>query len=89
MKVKKFRADACCYEKDTVEYLEKNHLTYYIRCEMNASLTIALEDEPQWQAVMPGQRQVDVCSVEEPVLDNPQPRRIVAYRYHRWRRNRD
>ena len=81
IKVKKFRADACCYEKDTVEYLEKNHLTYYIRCEMNASLTIALEDEPQWQTVMLGQRQVEVCSVEEPVLDDPQPRRIVAYRY--------
>jgi DDE family transposase len=79
--VKKFRSDACCYEKDTVVYLEQNHLTYYIRCEMNASLAIALEDETDWQTGMLGQRKVEVCSIEEPVLDDPQPRRIVAYRY--------
>jgi Transposase DDE domain group 1 len=79
--VKKFRSDACCYQKDTVAYLEQNHLTYYIRCEMNASLAIALEDETDWQTGMLGQRKVEVCSIEEPLLETPQPRRIVAYRY--------
>lgn len=79
--VKKFRADACCYEEDTVVYLENNHFTYYIRCEMNASLSIALEDEPQWQQVMLAHRKVEVCSLEEPLFDDGKQRRIVAYRY--------
>ncbi len=26
--VNKFRADACCYEKKTIEYLETNNITY-------------------------------------------------------------
>ena len=26
--VNKFRADACCYEKDTIQYLEKSNITY-------------------------------------------------------------
>lgn len=79
--VKKFRADACCYEKETVAYLEHNHLTYYIRCEMNASLSMALEDEPEWQWGMLGHRKVEVCSIEEPLFDDGRHRRIVAYRY--------
>ena len=79
--VNRFRADSCCYEKDTVEYLEENHITYYIRSEMNASLSIALEDEPEWQSAMLGHRKVEVCSLEEPLFDDHKPRRIVAYRY--------
>jgi hypothetical protein len=78
--VKKFRADACCYEKDTIAYLE-NEVTYYIRAEMNASLRIALEDEREWKAVMLGHRKVEVCSIEEPLFNDAKYRRIVAYRY--------
>lgn len=79
--LKKFRADACCYEKDTIVYLEKNEVTYYIRAEMNASLRIALEDETEWQSVMLGHRKVEVCSIEEPLFGDSICRRIVAYRY--------
>jgi hypothetical protein len=80
IEVKKFRADACCYQKDTITYLEQNEVTYYIRAEMNASLRIALEDEREWQTVMLGNRKVEVCSIEEPLFDDTKYRRIVAYR---------
>lgn len=79
--IKKFRADACCYEKNTIAYLEQHEITYYIRAEMNASLHIALEDEREWQTVMLGNRKVEVCSLEEPLFNDSKYRRIVAYRY--------
>ena len=79
--IKQFRADACCYEKDTIVYLEQNEVTYYIRAEMNASVRIALEDEREWKPVMLGYRKVEVCSIEEQLFGDTQYRRIVAYRY--------
>src|SRR5438309_6618891 len=82
LKVAKFRADACCYEQKTLQWLEDNKLLYYIRAEMNASLRIALEDEPQWQPVMLGCRKIEVCSITEQLFGKKEPcRRIVAYRY--------
>ena len=59
--VNKFRADACCYEKNTIEYLEKNNITYYIRAEQNENLRIALEDETGWQPVLLNHCKVEVC----------------------------
>lgn len=47
-----FRADACCYEKSTIEYLESLSITYYIRAENCRSLMDALTDEPNWQSGM-------------------------------------
>lgn len=77
-----FRADACCYEKKTIEYLESEEITYYIRAEQNQRLLDALIDEPDWMpAKLGGHRNVEVCSVEEPVLGQKRTRRIVAYRY--------
>src|SRR4051812_9422201 len=82
LKVAKFRADACCYEQKTLQWLEDNHVLYYIRAEMNASLRIALEDESEWMPVMLGCRQVEVCSITEQLFGKKEPeRRIVAYRY--------
>lgn len=78
--IKKFRADACCYEKNTIAYLEENEISYYIRAEMNASLRTALEDEREWQTVMLGHRKVEVCSLEEPLFNDTIYRRVVAYR---------
>ena len=78
--VNKFRADACCYEKDTIEYLEANNITYYVRAEQNANLRIALEDETEWQPTLLNNCKVEVCSIEEPLFGQPDPRRIVAYR---------
>lgn len=77
--VKSFRADACCYEQDTIEYLESQHVTYYIRAENCLRLIDALADEVDWQPVMIGCRKVDVCSISEKVLGKE--RRVVAYRY--------
>jgi hypothetical protein len=74
-----FRADACCYQKDTIEYLESENITYYIRAENCLRLIDALADEPDWQTVMMGYRKVEVCSVHETVLGKY--RRVVAYRY--------
>ena len=74
-----FRADACAYEKDTIEYLESDNITYYIRAQNCQRLLDALSDEPQWQSGMIGNRKVEVCSIEETVLGKT--RRIVAYRY--------
>lgn len=74
-----FRADACAYQKDTIEYLETKDITYYIRAEHCQRLLDALSDEPEWQTVMIGNRKVDVCSIEETVLGKT--RRVVAYRY--------
>jgi hypothetical protein len=82
LKVAKFRADACCYEQKTLQWLEQNNMVYYIRAEMNVSLRIALEDELQWQPAMLGYRKVEVCSITEKLFGKKEPeRRIVAYRY--------
>lgn len=82
LKMVKFRADACCYEQKTLEWLEQNNIIYYIRADMNASLRIALEDEPQWQVAMLGYRKVEVCSITEKLFGTKEvERRIVAYRY--------
>jgi hypothetical protein len=78
--VNKFRADACCYEKNTIEYLEKNNITYYIRAEQNENLRIALEDETEWQPALLNHCKVEVCSIEEQLFGEQTPRRIVAYR---------
>ncbi len=81
LQLKKFRADACCYQKDSIEYLELNGLTYYIRAEMSAGLRIALEDEPEWEPVMLNNRKIEVCAIEEKLFGSQTFRRIVAYRY--------
>lgn len=78
--VNQFRADACCYEKDTLEYLEGNHITYYIRAEQNENLRIALEDENEWEPAMLNHCKIEVCSIEEELFGQKKPRRIVAFR---------
>lgn len=78
--VNKFRADACCYEKNTIKYLEKNNITYYIRAEQNENLRIALEDQTEWQVALLNHCKVEVCSIEEQLFGEQAPRRIVAYR---------
>jgi hypothetical protein len=80
IRINKFRADACCYEKKTIKYLEKENITYYIRAEQNESLRIALEDETDWQPALLNNCKIEVCSVEEPLFDEQKYRRIVAYR---------
>lgn len=77
--VKAFRADACCYEKATLAYLESEKITYYIRANNSLRLLDALEDEVTWTTVMMGHRKVEVCSINENVLGKQ--RRLVAYRY--------
>lgn len=79
--VNAFRADACCYEKSTIEYLESLHITYYIRAEKCYSLMDALTDEPDWQPCMLGNKKVGVCSLQERIFGQQKYRRIVAYRY--------
>ena len=76
--VNKFRADACCYEKDTIQYLGKNNIAYYIRAEQNGNLRIALEDETEWQPVLLNNCKVEVCSIEEQLFGEQKPRRIVG-----------
>ena len=80
IQAKKFRADASCYEKDTIKYLEQNGFTYYIRAELSEGLRIALADETDWQEVMLGNRKVEVCSLEEKLFAGSTQCRIVAYR---------
>ena len=58
--VNAFRADACCYEKSTIEYLESENITYYIRAENCRSLMDALNDEPEWETGMLGNKKVEV-----------------------------
>jgi len=80
--VTSFRADACCYQKDTIEYLESQNVTYYIRAENWLRLMDALADEPEWQQVILNNKKVEVCSIEEKILGSKDKyRRIVAYRY--------
>jgi len=81
IQVGRFRADACCYEKKTVEFLESKAVQYYIRAEMNNGLRIALQDETEWQSAVLGNRNVEVCSMEEKLFGSQQYRRVVAYRY--------
>lgn len=77
-----FRADACCYEKATVEYLEScpNKVSYYIRAEMNAGLRMALEDETDWKPVMLNYKNVEVCTIDYPAFGGKKTYRIAAYR---------
>lgn len=82
LKVVKFRADTCCYELKMLRWMEKNHVLYYIRAERNASLRIALEDEPQRQSAMLDYRYIEVCSITEHLFCKKEIcRRIVAYCY--------
>ena len=78
--IKHFRADACCYQKDVMEYLESlpTPVHYFIRAEINNGLRIALEDETEWKGTMLNYQRIQVCSITETVLGKP--RRIVAYR---------
>ncbi len=82
IKIENFRADASCYEKKTVTYLESiaEPVKYYIRAEMNAALRIALEDEPDWEPAMLNYQKIEVCAIEHQVFGQKKYRRIVAYR---------
>ncbi len=75
--VSRFRADASCYEKKLVEYLEQQSIIYYIRAEMNTGLLSALQDETEWQDVMLNYQKVQVCSIDYAVFGR-QFKRIVA-----------
>lgn len=77
--INRFRADASCYEKKLVDYLEQQSIIYYIRAEMNTGLLAALQDETEWHDAMLNYQKVQICSIEHPVF-GPQCRRIVAYR---------
>lgn len=79
--VDSFRADACCYEKKTIQYLESEQVTYYIRAEKSQRIMDALIDEPDWEPATLGYRNVEVCSIEEKIFGQNKCRRIVAYRY--------
>jgi len=81
IRISSFRSDACCYEKDTIDFLESENITYYIRAENCMRLIDALDDEPEWQWVMLDHKKVEVASIEEQVLGGEKNRRIVAYRY--------
>lgn len=81
IKITAFRSDACCYEKETIQYLESKGITFYIRAQSSLRLTDALDDEPEWESVIIDHKKVEVCSIEEPVLGDEKSRRIVAYRY--------
>ena len=78
IEVAKFRADASCYEKSTVQYLEQEGMQYCIRAEMNRALRIALQDERDWQPTELNYKKVEICSINHPVFSRD--RRIVAYR---------
>jgi len=80
IKVATFRANACCYEKNTLQYLENPNITYYIRAEKNGTLSIALEDENKWQPAILNNCKVDICNIEEKIFGEDTYRRIVAYR---------
>jgi len=87
IEVGKFRADTSCYEKETIEYLENNNITYYIRAEQNETIRIAFEDENEWIPAELNNRQVETCSMQEKILG--QWRRIVAYRVELPKGNSD
>lgn len=77
----KFRADACCYEKQTIAYMQAQEgLKYYVRAEMSASLRIALQDEREWKPAMLNYKKVEVCAIQHQVFAEQIERRIVAYR---------
>ncbi|MGH2645679.1 MAG: transposase, partial [Chitinophagaceae bacterium] len=80
--IDRFRADVCCYEKSTLQYLQSHtpKVNYYIRAEMNTGLRIALEDETDWQPALLGYKQVEVCSIDYPAFGGKEEYRIVAYR---------
>lgn len=78
--IKSFRADACCYQKELIEYLEglSTPVLYTIRAEMSLGLRIALEDEDQWQPAILNYQKIETCSISYKALGKE--RLIVAYR---------
>lgn len=82
IQINKLRADACCYEKGTIKFLESRQspVQYYIRAEMHANLRIALEDETDWEKAKLNHKDVEVCAIEHQVFGEKKYRRIVAYR---------
>lgn len=82
IQINRFRADACCYEKRTIAYLESHSsaLQYYIRAEMNQDLRMALEDETDWEVALLNNKKIEVCEIDHQVFGQKKYRRIVAYR---------
>lgn len=80
--VNRFRADACCYERATIQYLESYpcEVQYYIRAEMNSGLRMALEDETEWKSGMLGYKQIETCMIDYAAFGGKKPYRIAAYR---------
>lgn len=78
--INRFRADAGCYEKKLVEYLEQQSIIYYIRAEMSTGLLTALQDETEWKDAILNYQKVQVSSIEYSVFGRHQTRHIVAYR---------
>lgn len=80
--ITKFRADACCYEQATIQYLESEGITYYIRAERSQMLMDAFRDETDWEEIIIGdkRRKIEITSVEEKVFSQDKYRRIVVYR---------
>lgn len=82
IQVGRFRADACCYEMETIVYLESlsSQPQYYIRAEMNKSLRIALEDETDWESALINNKNVEICAIQHQVFGQNKFRRIIGYR---------
>ena len=80
IQVSSFRADACCYERTTIEWLQEEGITYYIRAEQSMRLLDALEAEDEWTPAIIGDRRVEVCSIKEALFTKHTSYRIVAYR---------
>lgn len=70
LQINRFRADACCYEKEATAYLESRLSTvqYYIRTDMSEGLHIALQDEMDWKPAELNCKDVELCAMEEMVL---------------------
>ncbi|MCX8474026.1 MAG: hypothetical protein ORN85_10315 [Sediminibacterium sp.] len=78
LQIKYFRGDASYYESATLNYLETQGVTYYIRAEKCQNLDDAYRDEVEWNLVKLNHKKVEVCSVYEKVLGKE--RRVVMYR---------
>lgn len=80
IRITRFRADACCYQKELIEFFESSPtpVLYTIRAEMSAGLRIALQDEDEWQPAMLNHKKIETCSILYNAMGRE--RRLVAYR---------
>lgn len=73
------RMDCGSYIKEVCDWLEENHVTFYIRAEQSEQLLFEASTSDSWEKVKIGINTYEVCSIEH--CFGKHTHRVVAYRW--------